>query len=195
MKKIVSLLKIGQVDLTIFEMLKTKLEFSFREFNISVDILKDIVPLENSEFNVKRNQYNASKILDKINSYVQNRRFFRVLGILDKDIFTSSLNFVFGLAMNPNNLKTSNPVISLISITRLREHFYRRPEDRFLFEERISKEAIHELGHTFGLPHCHKFCIMRFSNSITDTDYKPSLFCKSCLDKLRNFFKKLELFF
>ncbi|MFX0002332.1 MAG: archaemetzincin family Zn-dependent metalloprotease [Candidatus Hodarchaeota archaeon] len=191
MKKIVNLLKIGQLDQAIFEKLKKELEYIFREFNISVDSLNDLIPIENSEYNIKRNQYNASKILDKINIYVQGRGFFRVLGIVDKDIFTSSLNFVFGLAMSPYNNKTRITVISLISITRLRESFYRRPEDAVLFEKRILKEAIHELGHTFGLPHCYNFCIMRFSNSIADTDYKPSSFCKSCLGKLRNFFKNL----
>jgi len=192
MKKIIRLLKIGQVDQSILNKLKKKIELRFKEFSVSVDTLKDIIPLENSEYNIKRSQYNASKILNKINNYLRNKRYFRILGIMDKDIFSNSLNFVFGLAMSPKNKITSAPVAALISITRLRENFYRRAEDNNVFELRILKEAIHELGHTFNLEHCNKLCIMRFSNSLADTDEKPPNFCDSCLEKLTSFFKKLE---
>ncbi|MFX1597125.1 MAG: hypothetical protein ACFFBK_13800, partial [Promethearchaeota archaeon] len=73
--------------------------------------------------------------------------------------------------------------------TRLREKFYRRPDNSTLFELRILKEAVHELGHTFTLQHCKNFCIMRFSNSLADTDQKPPEYCASCLNKLKNFLK------
>ena len=46
---------------------------------------------------------------------------------------------------------------------------------------RTQKEAVHELGHTFNLQHCHRtFCVMHFSNSIFDTDKKESLLCDQC---------------
>ena len=189
MKKNVSLVRVGQVDQSILDRLKKKLEFSFKEFKISIDLLQDKIILENAEYNGKRGQYNASKILHKIVNYIQKRNNFRILGIIDKDIFTSSLNFVFGLAMSPEGKYHEEPVVAIISITRLRENFYRRADNNELFELRILKEAIHELGHTFSLGHCDKFCIMRFSNSLADTDEKPPKFCDSCLKKLRIFFK------
>jgi archaemetzincin len=192
MKKIIHLLKIGQVDQSILDQLRKKLELSFKEFNISIDLLKVIIPLENSEYNIKRNQYNASKILYKIYNYIQDKQSFRILGIIDKDIFSSSLNFVFGLAMSPKKDAMANPIVALISITRLRESFYRRADNNGIFELRVLKEAIHELGHTFNLGHCNHFCIMKFSNSLADTDKKPPNFCVFCLNKLSHFFKKLE---
>ena len=192
MKITVELLKIGDLDQLILRKLKKNLEKAFKEFIISVNILQETILLKEAEYNPKRSQYNASKILDKINNYIQNKRSFRILGIIDKDIFSSSLNFVFGLAMSPKSEFARKPVVALISITRLRESFYRRPQINALFELRILKEAIHELGHTFNLGHCNKFCVMRFSNSLTDTDEKPPKFCDSCLEKLRSFFKKLE---
>lgn len=192
MKKKIGLIKIGQVDQFILDKLKKKLELNFNEFTISIDLLQDIIPLENSEYNIKRSQYKTSKILNRINNYAEIKQYFRILGIMDQDIYSKSLRFAFGRATSPRIDNLWHPVGALISITRLRESFYRRPEEEVLVEQRILKEAIHELGHTFNLEHCNKFCIMQFSNRLADTDEKPSKFCDSCLEKLRNFFKNLK---
>ena len=54
-----------------------------------------------------------------------------------------------------------------------------------MFNDRIAKETIHELGHYFGLFHCNnKRCVMYFSNSLYDTDFKNRTFCKKCKNKL-----------
>jgi len=82
--------------------------------------------------------------------------------------------------------------VALISITRLREDFYRRPDNPALVELRILKEAIHELGHTFGLKHCDNQCIMRFSNHLGETDDKPPNFCKTCSNQLKETFKNIK---
>ncbi len=191
MKKIISLLKIGQVEQAIINKLKKKLEISFLEFNISVNPIVEAISLEEMEYNKKRGQYNALKILSKIKLAFQDKHYFRTLAIIDCDIYSISYKFLFGRAEKPKEGNPYHPVGALISITRLRESFYRRPENEVKFEQRILKEAIHELGHTFGLPHCNNFCIMRFSNTLSDTDEKPPNFCNSCLEILNNFFKKL----
>ena len=47
--------------------------------------------------------------------------------------------------------------------------------------ERVKKEAVHEIGHTFGLGHClNKICVMSFSPSIFDVDRKEVHPCKKC---------------
>ena len=94
------------------------------------------------------------------------------LGVIDEDTYVNGLNFIFGLA-------GANKAI--ISLYRLRPEFYRSPEDEDLFKLRALKESIHELGHVFGLKHCqNRRCIMHFSNSISDTDYKDWRYCGSC---------------
>ena len=98
-----------------------------------------------------------------------------ILGITTKDIFAPNLNFLFGQA-HPHTGK------AIISTFRLRPEFYGREKDDVLFNERILKEAVHELGHIFLLSHCpDKSCIMHFSNTIYDTDQKGPGFCERCL--------------
>jgi archaemetzincin len=189
MNHTICLLKIGGIDQSILDKLKQNLGPEFKEFNITIDHLHDRVPLEEKEYNTIRKQYDASMILEKIINYMKDKEYFRVLGVIDKDIFSNNLNFVFGIANRYGKA-------ALISITRLRESFYResgklyRKDTQDIFEKRTLKEAIHELGHTFGLGHCHNHCIMRFSNSLMDTDNKPKEFCHTCLGSINKYFKK-----
>ncbi|WP_461866173.1 archaemetzincin family Zn-dependent metalloprotease [Thermococcus sp.] len=101
-----------------------------------------------------------------------------ILGIVDVDLYEDNLNFIFGLA---------NPYFraSIVSLHRLKPEFYGEFPNRELLEERAIKEAMHELGHVFGLTHCsNPRCVMHFSNSIVDTDYKGKDYCRLCREKL-----------
>lgn len=101
----------------------------------------------------------------------------RVLGIVDEDCYAPGLNFIFGQAAGP---------YAFIALPRLRQSFYGLPEDEALFRERVLKEAVHELGHTYGLGHCpDRRCVMHFSNSLRDTDVKGASFCRRCQARVR----------
>ncbi|MFW9827998.1 MAG: archaemetzincin family Zn-dependent metalloprotease [Candidatus Thorarchaeota archaeon] len=192
MEKVIRLLKISEVNESILEDLAKNLNLKFMEFNISIDPLIKEINLDKSFYDKLRQQYDASKILNEITSVSRREQVFRTLGIIDQDIYVEDLNFVFGLARSPKSNIPWQPIGALISILRLRETFYRRSQNEIIFQERILKEAIHELGHTFGLSHCNKICIMRFSNTLADTDNKPPSFCNSCLKDLKEFFEKLD---
>jgi len=102
----------------------------------------------------------------------------RILGVVDVDIFAPGLNFVFGEADITGRK-------AIISLQRLRQEFYGLPKNENLFQERTLKEAVHELGHTYGLMHCsNPTCVMHFSNSLHDTDLKGWNFCTSCKVRL-----------
>jgi archaemetzincin len=98
--------------------------------------------------------------------------------ICDFDAYSDELNFVFGEAHLGGR-------VAAIYLPRLREEFYVHKLDKNnnknLFEQRVIKEAVHELGHTFGLRHCQiSKCVMHFSNSLQDTDFKDDKFCERC---------------
>ena len=99
------------------------------------------------------------------------------LFVTEHDLFADRLNFVFGEA----ELGGKRAIISLY---RLKPEFYGM-SDGELFKGRVLKEAMHELGHVFGLPHCRNpNCVMYFSNSILDTDRKGWRYCELCREKL-----------
>jgi len=187
MTKTIYLQKIGETDPGILIILKKNLKWFFKKYNIKVVILPDQFPLLDSEYNSKQRQYDASEVKKRLIKHAKNKNHYRVLGIMDVDIFSKYLNFVFGIADLPKDKSFGS---ALISVTRLREEFYRRTENIAQFERRVLKEAIHELGHTFGLEHCERLCVMRFSNSLGDTDRKPHDFCDTCLEKLNSYLSK-----
>ena len=129
-------------------------------------------------YDFRRNQYLANIIIEEARKLKTNPKEKWLL-IVDVDLYASGLNFIFGQAEPRSG-------IGIISLTRLKTEFYRQKPNEKLFLERILKEATHELGHLFYLPHCENpNCVMAFSNSILDTDRKDKHLCKSCKNILR----------
>ena len=92
--------------------------------------------------------------------------------------FIPILTFVFGEAR-------LNGRCAVVSSYRLDNRFYGLPNNPALMEARLLKEAIHELGHTYGLLHCHNpGCVMKSSTYVEEIDFKSSRFCGTCADKL-----------
>ncbi len=165
----ISLLPMGKVERRVLDHLKLELEL----FGIPLQIVPEI-PLPDGAHDPDRGQFRARKLL-KLTAVEKGSK---VLGITDVDIYVPSLNFVFGLAQKGGRaalISTSRLVDGLKGPTGLREYL-----------ERCKKEAVHELGHTFGLDHCRRRkCVMHFSNSLQDTDVKSSGFCNGCARKVK----------
>ena len=103
-----------------------------------------------------------------------------VVAVTPYDLYSDGLNFVFGVAYPFKGC--------IVSYARLFS------DDADLFLSRVRKEITHEMGHVFGLQHCpNPECVMHFSNSLADTDYKSEDFCPSCEEKLLLSMKKLGL--
>lgn len=145
-------------------------------FNMKV-VIEEELGHPKYAYNEERKQYYSTEILREIVKQ-ELLEYDRILGVADVDLYVPELTFVFGEANIAHK-------VAVISLTRLRQEFYGLPEDNALFEKRTTVEAVHELGHTYGLRHCKQDnCVMFFSTSIDDTDNKGQMFCKLCKRKL-----------
>ncbi len=166
------LISIGEVDPKVIDTLKFDLA---RVFKKRVLIGKRMTQPDDA-LNKKRNQYFSTAILKAMIEKKEYATYEKTLGIIDHDLYVPRLNFVFGEASQR---------VAVISLTRLRYEFYNLPKDQGLFRRRVLTEAVHELGHTYGLKHCgNPHCVMFFSNSLIDTDAKGPAFCQRCKSKL-----------
>ncbi|MBS7641940.1 MAG: archaemetzincin family Zn-dependent metalloprotease [Candidatus Bathyarchaeia archaeon] len=174
MKPIV-LIPLGEVNIDLLSRLKDELS---EMFNTCVSILFHPIQLPLNAYNARRKQYHSTIILDNIRSTNIGCGKASILIVTDLDLYVSGLNFVFGQAESPGNY-------AIVSLHRLRPEFYGGEPDSNLLAERLLKEAVHELGHTYGLKHCsNPRCVMSFSNSILDVDIKSFRFCESCRIRL-----------
>jgi archaemetzincin len=139
---------------------------------LPVDILEhELIPDE--AFMEARNQYNAMAILRHLNANYSDH-YLKLLGITRKDLGNPILTHVFGEAYLGGSA-------AVISYFRMYTGPDGNPVSREVFLDRITKVALHEIGHTFNVPHCHTGrCVMRASNGIADLDDKLNYFCNYC---------------
>jgi archaemetzincin len=125
-----------------------------------------------------RDQYVASSILQKLNEQPLSKDVAKIIGITDVDIFEPVFEYLFGEAQ-------LDGLCAIVSTFRLHNLLYGLPEDRDLFFDRLYKEIVHELGHTFSLVHCFApMCVMNPSTYIEQIDSKSREFCTSCRKEL-----------
>jgi len=143
----------------------------FHSFHLPVRVRAEAVDAV-SAWDATRDQYYSSEILRLLQPFAAHGA--RVLGVTELDLFVPVLTFVFGEA------QLEGPC-ALVSYHRLREEFYGLPAQESLLEERLVKEAVHELGHTYGLRHCLNWeCVMASSHAVEVLDVKSAEFCGGC---------------
>jgi len=169
----IQLVRVGHVNQDVVDFLSLTLPDSL---GLRCSVLNPVLD-PSGAYNPARHQYNSIEILLLI-SALQAPPGVKVLGLTPFDLFIPILTFVFGQAQ----LNNRNAVMSF---HRLRQTYYGLPEDENLFLTRCEKEALHELGHTFGLVHCRNFeCVMYLSNAIEQVDLKMGAFCSECRAQL-----------
>jgi archaemetzincin len=150
-----------------------------KRFHRPVQLMTDHRIDPASAFDASRNQYHSSFLLAALLGTFPHHKG-KILAITGSDLFVPVLTYVFGEAQLDGKA-------AIVSSHRLDEQFYGMPENKALFEERIIKEAVHELGHTFGLVHCRRFdCGMHSSTAVEEIDIKSENFCSECEKRLQS---------
>ncbi len=184
---LIQLLPIGSVGNSVLGSLRARLSGAWQ---MRCEILPGGLDPEFA-FHPERQQYHSTEILARM-----RRSFFdsgqaspgeppapdsacspigwRLLGVTSVDLYIPILTFVFGEAEIGN-------ACAVVSTHRLRQEFYGLPADPAVLDERLLKEAMHELGHTLRLSHCDDYrCAMAASHAVEWIDIKEVAFCADC---------------
>lgn len=147
-----------------------------REYLFPVAIEESHIDL--SEFyDPARRQYDGNNLLKEVDSRFSSDSL-KTVGLFSVDLFIPILTYIFGQAFLYGRT-------GIASIFRLRNELYGMQQDNDLLLDRFTKVVIHELGHTFGLKHCHTpTCVMISSTYVEDIDQKSSGLCHKCREEI-----------
>ncbi|WP_276877491.1 Zn-dependent protease [Chryseobacterium joostei] len=137
----------------------------------NVKVLEAIIFPENTYYK-ERNRYRADSIINFLSGKTKDG--FVTIGLTSKDISATKGKIkdfgIMGLGYRPGKA-------CVASMFRLNKENT---------DEQFYKIAIHELGHTQGLPHCpEKMCFMRDAEGKNPTNEETD-FCKKCKTFLIN---------
>jgi len=166
---IIAVLPLGRVGEDILRVVADSLQGILR---LPVD-LREPMPIPQGTFMDSRNQYNAMGLIKYLDKELAHSSL-KILGITSNDICNPILTYVFGEAYMGGHS-------AVMSSARLKTGLLGEPISREHFLDRVVKVAIHEIGHTFNLRHCHTDrCVMRASNTLMELDEKLNYLCDYC---------------
>ena len=120
-----------------------------------------------------RMQYNAGTLIATIEAMPLNE-YFKIIALLDVDLFIPLLTHVFGEARQ-------NGRVALVSLYRLATHSDGSIPSAGRVMERVAKTALHEMGHLLNLLHCDdEQCLMHYSGRLETLDQTTFNFCRYC---------------
>jgi archaemetzincin len=128
-------------------------------------------------FDPNRRQYDGNNLLRMVDANFAGDSV-KTFGLFGVDLFIPILTYIFGQAFLGGRT-------GIASVYRLNNERYGLRSDPALLLNRSVKEVIHELGHTFGLVHCHvPLCVMESSTYVEDIDQKNASLCIHCRAQL-----------
>ena len=137
-------------------------------------IVLDARALPESAYYPPRKRFRAAALLTFLDRQA-DEKYAKIIGVTASDISIPKQEYpdwgIFGLVALGGRA-------CVISTYRLKDE----GTSSFVFRARVEKVANHEVGHTFGLPHCeHAGCLMQDAEGkISTVDSESGDFCSSC---------------
>ncbi len=170
---------VGTVDSELFEPISIRIK---RIFGYKTEVIPSLLDISFA-IDPQRRQYHSTPILEKL-AQAAPLEAIKIIGITSVDLFIPILTYVYGEAQ-------IGGAACIISTHRLAEGLF-LSADEDTYYERLGKEAVHELGHTFKLRHCKDdACIMHYCRSIKDVDRKSPQLCRYCKILLEDEMKRI----
>ena len=136
--------------------------------------ISDAHPLPDGAYDASRGQYRAEEFIElasRVGTGAKN------VAVTTKDLFYRRRNYVFGLAYLGGN----GCVVSTYRLQTSSDGGASACSASEVFDERVRKEIVHEVGHTLGLEHCDdSACVMNFSPTVREVDVKQQTVCATC---------------
>jgi archaemetzincin len=169
----ITLISFGYYEKDFLDSIGESLE---QEFHLPIKIREGHIDLS-EYYDPARRQYDGLRLLKEVDSRV-GPETLKAMGLFNVDLFIPILTYIFGQAF-------LNGRSGIASMYRFSNKRYGIKEDNHIILDRLKKEVIHELGHTFGLTHCYiPTCVMRSSTYVEDIDQKSQNICPGCRLKI-----------
>lgn len=176
----IALSPVGDFDREMLESLCDKIHRAFGIPAKTHVILEDIL----FAWNPERRQCHSTPILEKLSAGAPSWAI-KAAALVKTDLYIPILTYVYGEAQLKGRA-------CIVSTFRLSEGLSPLSAET-VFQIRLAKEIIHELGHTFNLRHCgDPACIMHYCRTASDVDRKSEELCRYCKVLLSDEFKRME---
>ena len=171
---------VGEFSTELLEALAAEIERVFGCTTETGTVLEDL----SFALDQNRQQYHSTLILNQLAANTP-QHCLKTIAIAQVDLFIPILTHVYGEAQ----LGGTASIVSTFRLNESRAGLNIAPR----YIERIVKEAIHELGHTFNLRHCPEHtCIMHYCRNEEDVDRKSDELCRYCKIMLEDEIKRLK---
>ena len=170
-ERIIRLVPLGDVEPELLEAVSKAIT---SRVNATIEIAKG-EPLPPEAFYKPRKRWRAEKLLEFLDT-TKATGAWRVVGVTNAEISTTKGDiFDWGIA----GLGTIGGPSCVVSAQLYKKH----SKTKAVMLHRFSDVAVHELGHTLGMPHCESTgCVMADAkgNAIKSADHSTGQYCEPC---------------